>query len=402
MSQGTVGLQLEAVGSVGVQLRGITKKYGDTVAVKDMSLDIRPGEFFALLGPSGCGKTTTLRSIAGFEALDAGEIWFGDELASDLRPSERGAGMVFQTYALFPHYDVYRNVAYGLLMDDFYGSTLRDRARAVMSLISSRYVHGRTELSCRVAAALEQVGLSGLERRRINELSGGQQQRVALARALIKQPRVLLMDEPLSNLDAKLRIEMRTVILEIQRRMKITTILVTHDQEEAMSMADRIALMHDGSVVQVASATNLYERPTNLWAADFIGESNLLDAVVSELGEGNSCQVNIGSETLSVVHSHALSVGDSCKVLIRPESVVLNSSSHNVGHEIAAGLGGVIEARVFLGSVVDYRVKTPLGTLRAKSFSGTSNLFRVKDSVNVFIPQDSAFVVAVAPGTDVS
>jgi ABC-type Fe3+/spermidine/putrescine transport system ATPase subunit len=393
MAQTTAEMATETVTAAGVSLRGLTKQFGQTVAADEVTLDIRQGEFFALLGPSGCGKTTTMRCIAGFEQPDSGEVWIGDERANDLPPSKRHTGMVFQSYALFPHYDVFRNVAYGLVMDDFYGSNMKARMSSLMSLFSSRYAHGREAMGSRVAQALEQVGLGGMERRKINELSGGQQQRVALARALIKEPRVLLMDEPLSNLDAKLRVQMRATILEIQRRLGITTIFVTHDQEEAMGMADRIALMREGKVMQVASPTELYEYPVDTWAADFVGESNLLDAVVREGSEQQSCQLEVGSATLAASCMRELSAGDRVSVMIRPEAVELHRASPGSGS--ASSFEGVIEERMFLGSIIHYQVRSPLGDLLvAAAFVREDELLDIGDAVTFDISPTRAHVLA--------
>jgi ABC-type Fe3+/spermidine/putrescine transport system ATPase subunit len=380
----TIPAKQASKSGAGVSIRGLSKHFGDTVAADEVTLDVQAGEFFALLGPSGCGKTTTMRCIAGFEDPTSGEIYIGNELANNLPPSQRHTGMVFQSYALFPHYDVFRNVAYGLVMDDFYGSKGGGRVGAMGSLLSARLAHKRPHLVDKVAAALEQVGLSGMERRRINELSGGQQQRVALARALIKEPTVLLMDEPLSNLDKNLRVQMRAAILEIQKRLGITTIFVTHDQEEAMGMADRIALMLDGRVVQVATPTDLYEYPANAWAADFVGESNLLDAVVARQTSETACQLKVGEVPIAASCSAQLSEGEACKVMIRPEAIELNQGP--AGHEGDSTYKGEILQRMFLGSIIHYEVQSALGQLLvAQAFVREDELLDEGDSVTLMI-----------------
>ncbi|RLE88011.1 MAG: ABC transporter ATP-binding protein [Thermoprotei archaeon] len=237
-----------------VSLRGVTKRFEDVVAVDRVSLEVREGELFTLLGPSGCGKTTTLRIIAGFELPDEGSVFFDNEDVTYKKPYERGCAMVFQNYALWPHMTVYENVAYGL------------KVRGLPA----------REIRKRVDEVLELVGLRGLEDRYPTQLSGGQQQRVALARALVVEPKVLLLDEPLSNLDAKLRLRMREEVKKLQKELGITTIYVTHDQEEAMSISDRVAVMNRGRVLQVGTPIEVYTKPANLFVATFIGRSALL------------------------------------------------------------------------------------------------------------------------------
>jgi putative spermidine/putrescine transport system ATP-binding protein len=242
--------------SAAIKLQHVTKIFdGKVVAVDDVTLDIKAGEFFSLLGPSGCGKTTSLRMIAGFEMPESGRVHVGGEDITDLPVHRRDMGMVFQSYALFPHRTVAQNVAFGLRMRDV----------------------PRAEIARRVAAALAQVALTGFEDRRPNQLSGGQQQRVALARALVIEPRVLLCDEPLGALDRKLRQQMQFELKELQRRLGVTLVFVTHDQEEALAMSDRIAVMNRGRVEQVGAPTEIYERPRTRFVADFIGEINLLE-----------------------------------------------------------------------------------------------------------------------------
>ena len=241
-----------------VIIKDAVKRYGDFTALNGVSLDIHEGEFFTLLGPSGCGKTTLLRMIAGFNSIEGGDFYFGEKRINDVAAHKRDIGMVFQNYAIFPHLTVKENVAYGL------------KARKV----------GKKEIDTRVAEALELVQISHLADRKPNELSGGQQQRVALARAFVIEPSVLLMDEPLSNLDAKLRVQMRTVIKKLQRRLGITTIYVTHDQEEALAISDRIAVMKDGNIMQIGTPNEIYAKPQNPFVAGFIGVSNFLDCDV--------------------------------------------------------------------------------------------------------------------------
>ena len=280
-----------------VIIKDAVKRYGDFTALNGVSLDIREGEFFTLLGPSGCGKTTLLRMIAGFNSIEGGDFYFGDKRINDVPAHKRDIGMVFQNYAIFPHLSVRDNVAYGL------------KARKVPA----------REIKPRVDEALELVQISHLADRKPNELSGGQQQRVALARAFVIEPSVLLMDEPLSNLDAKLRVQMRSVIKKLQRRLGITTIYVTHDQEEALAISDRIAVMKDGHIMQIGTPNEIYAKPQNPFVAGFIGVSNFLDREYS--GKG--------------------------KISARPEQLFFS----------ADGMPGTILFSTFLGDFIEYEVQ---------------------------------------------
>ena len=293
----------------GVRLDHISKIYTDPktgrpfYAVKDVSLDIEPGSFVTLLGPSGCGKTTTLRMIAGFESPDEGEIYLGQEPINALTPNKRDTAMVFQSYALFPHYNVFDNVAYGL------------RLRKVP----------KAEIDRRVAAILELVELSGMESRMTNQLSGGQQQRVALARAMVVEPGVLLFDEPLSNLDAKLRVSMRTEIRRIQQTLGITAVYVTHDQAEAMAISDKIIIMNRGVVAQMGTSEEIYQHPNSEFVADFIGEVNFLSGDITQV-RGDSCTLSITGHPVQVGNPDGFPVGKQCKVVLRPEAGILGDS----------------------------------------------------------------------------
>src|SRR5207253_10106988 len=256
-----------------IRLDHVVKRFGAVTAVDGARLEIGDGELFTLLGPSGCGKTTLLRLMAGFYAPDGGEIWFGERRVDGLRPYERNIGMVFQNYALWPHMTVRANIAYGLKLRKLGGAAIAER----------------------VAAGLDKVNLAGLELRYPGQLSGGQQQRVALARALVLNPDILLLDERLSNLDAKIRVQVRAEIRKLQRDLGITTIYVTHDQEEALSLSDRVAVMQEGRVVQVAPPKELYERPTSRFVADFVGTNNFIAGVCrGELGAHVAVDTAIG------------------------------------------------------------------------------------------------------------
>ena len=286
-----------------INLDRVSKSYGPTPVVSDVSLEIRGGELFFLLGPSGCGKTTLLRSIAGFVCPDQGTISFDGRPMNDVPPRERGTGMVFQNYALWPHMTAEQNIAFGL------------EVRKI----------SRPERVQRVAEAVALVRLQGLERNRPTQLSGGQQQRVSLARALVIRPNVLLLDEPLSNLDARLRAEMRDEIRRIHAETKVTTIYVTHDQKEALSLADRIAVMHAGRVVQVGSPYELYHRPCSRFVASFLGDANLVPARLRERnGEHVVVETPLGI-IRSVGVSEHLAIGASVLCCIRPESILLDA-----------------------------------------------------------------------------
>lgn len=287
-----------------VSLGNLTKSYGPVMAVDDVSVEIAEGEFFSLLGPSGCGKSTTLRMIAGFEEITSGEIGLDGSDVSGLPPERREIGFVFQDYAIFPHMNVFENIAFGL------------RLRKVPE----------REIKSRVADALKQVGMEGLGARMQSEMSGGQQQRIALARVLVTEPRILLLDEPLSALDKNLREEMKFWIKELQTSLGITTIYVTHDQGEALTMSDRIAVMNKGKIAQIGSPQEIYEAPETLFVAEFIGESSLLTGPVTSI-EGTHCLVNLGDNVLTARAGRDLSEGAPASVVLRPEHVRIGSAS---------------------------------------------------------------------------
>ena len=315
----------------GVRLENVSKIYQDPKtkkefkAVDNVSLTIEPGEFITLLGPSGCGKTTTLRMIAGFESPDEGEIYLGDEPINALTPNKRDTAMVFQSYALFPHMNIFDNVAYGL------------KLRKVP----------KDEIKRRVTDILALVELSGMEQRMTNQLSGGQQQRVALARALVVEPGVLLFDEPLSNLDAKLRVQMRTEIRRIQQQLGITAVYVTHDQSEAMAISDNIILMKKGVIAQMGSPTEIYYHPNSEFVADFIGECNFLKGTISEVRSGEA-DVKVNGVDVTVVTDKAVKVGDEAEIVLRPEAIVLGDQGM---------LPCTVELSCFMGSYQNYHVR---------------------------------------------
>ncbi len=348
----------------GVRLEHISKIYQDPktkkdfYAVHDTSLDIQPGSFVTLLGPSGCGKTTTLRMIAGFESPDEGEIYLGGEPINALTPNKRDTAMVFQSYALLPHYNIFDNVAYGLKLRKMDKETIRKR----------------------VLEILELVGLEGMEERMTNQLSGGQQQRVALARALVLEPGVLLFDEPLSNLDAKLRVTMRTEIRRIQQQAGITAVYVTHDQSEAMALSDQIIVMDRGVVAQIGTPREVYYHPANEFVADFIGEANFLRGKVkARSGQGGS--VEICGREVAVETLPDTAAGQDCTLVLRPESAVL-------------GGRGQLPCRVvlscFMGNYQNYHVMVGDTLVKITDFNPKNHqIYQVDDSAWLdFAPGD--------------
>lgn len=308
--------------SVAISFKNIVKKYGGTTVIPELSLNIRKGEFFTLLGPSGCGKTTLLRMVAGFNSIEGGDLGFNDKVMNNVPPGKRNIGMVFQNYAIFPHLNVSENVAFGL---------------------ENRKV-GKEERQRRVAEILDTVQIEVYKDRMPKNLSGGQQQRVALARAIVINPDVLLMDEPLSNLDAQLRVDMRNAIKRIQREVGITTVYVTHDQEEAMAVSDRIAVMKSGIIQQVGTPRDIYQRPANLFVATFIGRTNVIAAKL-ESGAADQAVLRVGSSySLEIpgLQEELKSAGtEEVKISVRPEEFVLA--------EEGAGLTGTVVNNVFLG-----------------------------------------------------
>jgi spermidine/putrescine transport system ATP-binding protein len=325
----------EAAGrGVAVELSGVTKSFGEFVAVDELTLEIYEGEFFSLLGPSGCGKTTTLRMIAGFEEPTRGEISVAGEPVQGVPPYRRPVNTVFQSYAIFPHLNVFDNVAFGLRRAGVKGD----------------------ELKRRVAQACEMVQLSGFEKRRPSALSGGQQQRVALARALVNRPKVLLLDEPLGALDLKLRKEMQLELKNLQHEVGITFVYVTHDQEEALTMSDRIAVMNEGRVQQVADPATLYELPKNRFVANFIGQTNVFSGMVeSANAEKVTLRTRAGTNIEAVAPEQGIvEVGAEAEAAVRPEKVRFGNAGDNV-------VPVRIRQIVYLGVSTQYIVELPEG-----------------------------------------
>ena len=352
----------------GVRLDHISKIYQDPktgkdfYAVHDVSLEIEPGSFVTLLGPSGCGKTTTLRMIAGFESPDEGEIYLGGEPINALTPNKRDTAMVFQSYALFPHYNVFDNVAYGL------------KLRKVP----------KNEIQERVTDILKLVELSGMEQRMTNQLSGGQQQRVALARALVVVPGVLLFDEPLSNLDAKLRVQMRTEIRRIQQTLGITAIYVTHDQSEAMAISDQIILMKNGVIAQMGTPMEIYYRPNSEFVADFIGECNFLRGQVAD-SQGSLTRVKLPGGVVSVRTGEAHTPGSEAEIVLRPEAITIGDQGM---------LPCRVELSCFMGSYQNYHVR--VGDTLVKITDNcpvNKKIFQVGDNAFISFDPDCAHLL---------
>ena len=350
--------------AIGIRLERLSKRFhhrvqGEVFAARDVSLTVAAGEFVTLLGPSGCGKTTTLRMIAGFETPDAGRVFIGDEDVTAVMANRRNIGFVFQNYALFPHLTVFENVAYGLR------------------------VQGRptAEVGRRVGDVLTLVGLQGYDRQFPQQLSGGEQQRVALARAIVIRPRVLLFDEPLSNLDAQLRVRMRSEIRALQQALSITAVYVTHDQEEAMAISDRIAVMSRGTIVQDGSAEELYQRPASEFVARFIGRVNLLGARVVAV-DAAGVEVEVAGHRLRAVAPPPPPVpGDTVRLVLRPETIELAPAG-------GAGPAGIVTERTFLGEKAEYQVRVGDEMLQVTRYSGAAPRFAPGSAVTVRLPAE--------------
>jgi iron(III) transport system ATP-binding protein len=353
-----------------LRLERLTKRFmgkaGIVTAVDEVSLDVAPGEFLTLLGPSGCGKTTTLRMVAGFEESTSGSIHLDGKAIDAMPPQRRPMAMVFQSYALFPHLTVAENIAYGLKLRR----------------------HSREEITTSMRMAVTSMNLVGLEGRSPHELSGGQQQRVALARALVVQPKVLLFDEPLSNLDAKLRGAMRAEILRIQRMFGITSIYVTHDQDEAMSLSDRIVVMNQGRVEQAASPGEIYMRPASVFVADFIGRANFIE-VAPEGFAGDKAEVTLfGRRMLVDAHPSVKDSANGAYLMVRPETVALAPVTDG-----GAGIGAILRS-TFHGPTIDYEIETTSGTVTViEPGRDPRNLLPEGTNVNLKVDPDRSWLL---------
>ena len=351
-----------------IRIENLTKRFGDAVALHGLNLTIGAGEIFFLLGPSGCGKTTLLRSIAGFYEPEEGRILFGDEDVTRLAPHERNTGMMFQSYALWPHMTVAQNVAFGL---------------------EERKVAAK-EIEQRVGAALDSVKMGAYAARKINQLSGGQQQRVALARAMVIRPRCLLLDEPLSNLDTKLRIEMRGEIRRVCKEFGLTAIYVTHDQKEALSIADRMAILEAGHLRQTGTPAEVYRHPHSRFVADFMGETNFLDGKIRAVN-GTSVVVETGLREFAATlggHGWQPRAGDGCTLSIRPESWRLATQA-GAPNEVA----GRLTERVYLGEMAQYRFAA--GPHALKVFELNPRFVELSPERELFASVEPADVIAL-------
>jgi len=325
----------------GVALSDVTKRFGSVEAVSHVSLQVEEGEFFSVLGPSGCGKTTMLRMLAGFILPTAGAISIGGQNVAGLPPEKRDVGIVFQNYAIFPHMNVYDNIGFGLRMRKL----------------------ARPDIDRRVREALEQVGLTGLERRYQREMSGGEQQRVALARVLVTQPRILLLDEPLSALDKKLREEMKYWIRDLHAQLRITTMYVTHDQGQALTLSDRIAVMRGGMVEQVGTPREVYEQPRTHFVTDFIGESNILPVRVIDVDQ-QYARLKLDGFSIAAPRRDQVSPGQQLSLVIRPEHILLSVDAER--HELNQ-LRGRVTKQLYHGSLIRYELRIGEHSLVAES-----------------------------------
>ncbi len=369
-------MSTERTGAVTVQ--GVTKSFGGPPAVDDVSFALEPGTFFALLGPSGCGKTTLLRIVAGFEEPDSGVVEIGGEAVNGIPPYARPVNTVFQHYALFPHMDVAANVGYALR---------QQRPKTDPATVLRR-----------VSEALEMVRLDGYERRRVWELSGGQQQRVALARALISRPQVLLLDEPLSALDAKLRGAMQSELKTLQREIGVTFVFVTHDQTEAMSMADRVAVMRDGQILQDSSPEEIYDSPVDSFVADFVGSANLFRGRLVRSGpDGADVRCDSGLTLVGSVSPGVHLNGSAVAVTVRPERISIAEPGGPAGGE-GVSLSGTVVQRSFRGGHLMYRVDVEgLGTVEVdvlRSAPDRTRVFTPEDRVLVSWPREAARIIS--------
>ncbi len=353
-----------------VELKRVSKHFGPVVAVDAISLSIRDGEFFSLLGPSGCGKTTTLRLVAGFELPTAGEVYIGKKLQGETPPYRRPVNTVFQNYALFPHMTIFQNVAFGLEMRKVPKIDIRRRA----------------------VEALEMVQLPGMENRKPDQLSGGQQQRVALARALVNRPQVLLLDEPLGALDLKLRKAMQLELKALQQRVGITFIYVTHDQEEALTMSDRIAVMNDGRVLQVSTPEEIYDRPAERFVADFIGETNFLAGRIKGRQAGEAVVVVDGVLAVHVPVEKGVGMGEDVTVAIRPERISLHTEPPD-----PRAVPGVVQKVIYTGTDTRYLVrlteKTTVTVRQQNVGGGDAVRFPVDAQVHLYWQLESARIL---------
>ena len=353
---------------IAVEISGVTKKFGEVVAVDNVKIRIKDGEFFSLLGPSGCGKTTTLRMIGGFELPTEGQIYIMGESQGFKPPYQRPVNTVFQSYALFPHMTVAENIAFGLEMKKV----------------------SKDEIKVRVQEMLELVQLPKMGRRKPKQLSGGQRQRIALARALINHPKVLLLDEPLGALDLKLRKDMQLELKAIQQRVGITFVYVTHDQEEAITMSDRIAVMNEGKVLQLGTPEEIYEHPANLFVADFIGESNFIPGTVRRMGDSFGLEISDGQILTAGWAEETVSIGEAAVISVRPEKLHIYPADKSPEMSKMSKTSGVIEQTVYIGTDTRYIVRlTPETAVQVRQQNTISGGTHLDEGVSVNLFWDS-------------
>ena len=349
-----------------IRVESVSKTYDDELVLDKLSLEIPAGQFFALLGPSGCGKTSLLRLIAGLETVDSGKIYLGDQDITNVPINKRKINTVFQQYALFPHLTVFENIAYGLKIHRETSKNIRSRVESVMHL----------------------VGLEGLGERTPDKLSGGQQQRVSLARSLVMEPKVLLLDEPLSNLDAKLRVSTRLEIRNLQQRLGITSVYVTHDQEEAMSLSDRVVIMHRGVIMQTGTPQEVYAYPVNRFVADFIGKANFLEGRIESLVSDDQALLDILGKMFQVsVDKGIFSKGDKVIVVVRPESATLEPKKPNT-------LSGTVREAMYLGSQMVYGVEAGKNMLTVEVANPQEHVvFKAGEEVTIAFQEKSLHIL---------
>ena len=373
-----------------VKVNNLIKSFGSFTALQNIDLDIKEGEFFALLGPSGCGKTTMMRCIAGFEQPTSGTIHIGDREVEKIPANKRNCGMVFQSYALFPHMNVFENVAYSLNIKQLNSSNIFKQAGIYARLLNKKLGKTPKHIETKVMEILKYVELDQHAHRLTSELSGGQQQRVALARALVMEPAVLLMDEPLSNLDQKLRHSMRNTIRRIQQELGITTIFVTHDQEEAMSMADRVAVMDAGNIIQIGTPTDLYSNPATPFIANFVGTSNILKGTVVGNANGLYRVQGEGFDLQSTKKPNKPEVD----VIIRPEHIKVEAAESVITSSETNVIQGIVLMSTYLGSIVRYDVQVGSYQLVIDTtYSTGGNIFEKGKEVKLTVAHERVLLI---------
>ncbi len=356
---------------VEIELQNLRKTFGEVVATDEVTMTLKEGELSTLLGPSGCGKTTLLRLIAGFYRPDHGKVYFDDKDMTRVPPHKRNTGMVFQNYALWPHMNVYDNIAYGLKIKRVDGMK-----------------YNKAAINKRVEAAIDLVHLEGLGERHVHQLSGGQQQRVSLARALVIEPDVLLLDEPLSNLDAKLRTEMREEIIRIQKELSITTVYVTHDQHEALSISDRVAVMEHGYVQQFGTPREIYQHPQTIFVADFIGQCTFIEGSINSLGKYIQVQIPDGQVIAgkTTIEEYPFEEGEPVKCAIRPEDLHLERTDPR-DNEIV----GTVNRTIYIGNALE--VYFSIGDISAQSLLDPDLEFESGEEIHLFAPRPEVMIL---------